>query len=161
MPHARPALDTTTAGQVATARWVLMGLFALTGLMFSSGLTRLPSVRDALGMGPSELGAVLLAGAVGALLAVTAAGVLVSRWGGRVALLASSIGFTAGYVLLAVGPTVGSVPLLALGVFVNGVAFAIGNVPLNVESAGVERRLGRTVIPQFHAAFSEIGRAHV
>ena len=47
-----------------------------------------------------------------------------------------------------------TVPLLAAGVFLNGVSFAIGNVPLNVESAGVERRLGRTVIPQFHAAFS-------
>ncbi len=152
--HARPVPDAPTDHEVARARWGLMGLFMLSGLMFSSWLTRLPSVRDALGMSPSELGAVLLAGAVGALVTVAVAGLVVTRWGGRVAMLLSTAGFTLAYVLLAVGPTIGVVPLLALGVFLNGVSFSIGNVPLNVESAGVERRLGRTVLPQFHAAFS-------
>ena len=154
MPHARPVPDTTTGRQVARARWLLMGLFGLAGLMVSSWLTRLPSVRDELSMSTSDLGAVLFAGAVGSLLTVTAAGVVVTRWGGRAALLVSTVAFTTGYALLGVAPALGSVPLLAAGVFLNGVAFAIGNVPLNVESAGLERRLGRTVLPQFHAAFS-------
>ena len=57
-------------------------------------------------------------------------------------------------VLMGVGPTVGSVALLGVGIFLNGVAVALGNVPLNVESARIERAMGRTVIPQFHAAFS-------
>ena len=55
---------------------------------------------------------------------------------------------------MGVGPTVGSVALLGVGIFLNGVAVALGNVPLNVESARIERAMGRTVIPQFHAAFS-------
>src|SRR3712207_794112 len=104
MPYARSVPDTTTT-RLATARWVLMGLFALTGLMCSSWLTRLTSVRDALGMSPRGLGGVLLAGAVGGMVAVTTAGVVVDRWGGRMALLVSTGGVTAAYRLLAVGPT--------------------------------------------------------
>ncbi|GAA2719932.1 MFS transporter [Cellulomonas aerilata] len=154
MRHDRTVLEVVDGPRLARARWALMGLFMLSGLMFSSWLARLPSVRDALGMSPSELGAVLLAGAVGALLAVTVAGAVVTRWGGRVSLVLSSVGFAVAFVLLGLGPAVGSVPILAVGVFLNGVSFAIGNVPLNVESAGVERRLGRTVLPHFHAAFS-------
>jgi hypothetical protein len=46
------------------------------------------------------------------------------------------------------------VPITAVGIFLSGAGFALGNVPLNVETAAVERRLGRTVLPQFHAAFS-------
>ena len=154
MQHVRPVTAAATDPAVARARWVLLGLFLLAGLMVSSWLARLPSVRDALDMTASELGAVLLFGAVGALLAVTVAGSVVTRWGGRVSLAVSAFGFSLGYVLLGVGAAVGSVPVVAAGVFCNGVSFAIGNVPLNVESAGVERRLGRTVLPQFHAVFS-------
>ncbi|MGN6240345.1 MAG: MFS transporter [Cellulosimicrobium cellulans] len=136
------------------ARWVLLGVFALNGVMMSSWLARIPSVRDALGLTPADLGVVLLAGAVGALATVTAAGPFVTRFGGRVAFAVSAVLFGVAFLLLGLGPATGSVPLLAAGIFVNGMAFSLGNVPMNVESAGIERRVGRTILPQFHAAFS-------
>ena len=116
MQHVAPVADARTDPVVVRARWVLLGLFALAGLTFSSWLARLPSVRDALDISASELGAVLLAGAVGSLLAVAAAGVIVARWGGRVALLASAGGFSLAYVLLGVGATAGAVPVVASAV---------------------------------------------
>jgi len=122
--------------------------------MMSSWLARLPSVRDALGLGPADLGVVLLAGAVGALVTVTVAGPFVTRFGGRIAFAVSAGLFGVAFLLLGLGPATGSVGLLAAGIFVNGMAFSLGNVPMNVESAGVERRVGRTILPQFHAAFS-------
>lgn len=149
-----PAPRTSAALPLVRARWVLMGLFALNGLTFSSWLARIPAVRDALELSTGQLGSVLLAGSLGALATATVAGVLVTRRGGRLALLLSTVGFALAYVLIGAGPTVGSVPLLAVGIFLTGVSFAVGNVPLNVESASVERRMGRTVLPQFHAAFS-------
>ncbi|WP_237841932.1 MFS transporter [Cellulosimicrobium cellulans] len=129
-------------------------MFALNGVMMSSWLARIPSVRDALGLTPADLGVVLLAGAVGALVTVTAAGPFVTRFGGRVAFGVSAVLFGVAFLLLGLGPATGSVPLLAAGIFVNGMAFSLGNVPMNVESAGIERRIGRTILPQFHAAFS-------
>ncbi len=139
---------------LSRARWALLGIFALNGVMMSSWLARIPSVRDALDLTPADLGVVLLAGAVGALLTVTAAGPFVTRFGGRVAFAVAALLFGVAFLLLGLGPATGSVGLLAAGIFVNGAAFSLGNVPMNVESAGIERRVGRTILPQFHAAFS-------
>ncbi|CAN5390160.1 hypothetical protein BH11ACT1_BH11ACT1_10040 [soil metagenome] len=139
---------------VARARLLLLGLFALNGLTFSSWLARLPTVRDELGLSTGQLGTVLLASSAGSLVMVMLAGVLVTRFGGRRVLLASAAGFTVAYVFMGIGPTVGSVAMLVVGVMLNGMSFALCNVPLNVETAAVERRMGRTMLPHFHAAFS-------
>lgn len=142
------------ATAVSRARWLLMGLFALTGITFSSWLARIPTVRDLLDLSTAELGVMLLIGSVGALLTVTVSGVVVQRFGSRVGIVASTGVLAVGLVLMGIGPTIGSLTLLGVGIFLNGVAVALGNVPLNVESARIERAMGRTVIPQFHAAFS-------
>ncbi|ACQ81424.1 major facilitator superfamily MFS_1 [Beutenbergia cavernae DSM 12333] len=140
--------------RLARARWMLMGLFALNGITFSSWLARLPAVRDALALTEAEIGGVLLFGAAGALVTVPFAGALCLRIGSAWAIRLGGIAFAVAYLLIGLGPALRSVPVLAAGLAVSGVAFAILNVPLNLESARVERRLGRTVLPQFHAAFS-------
>ncbi|MFC0714144.1 MFS transporter [Cellulomonas biazotea] len=150
-PTGRPVL---VPPAVTRARWLLMGLFALAGITFSSWLARIPAVRDALDLSTTDLGGMLLVGSLGALLTVTLAGVVVQRFGSRTGIVASTAVLAVGYVLMGVGPAVGSRTVLAVGIFLNGVAIALGNVPLNVESSRVERAMGRTVIPQFHAAFS-------
>ena len=150
MSHPAP----TGHPELARARWLLMGLFALTGITFSSWLARIPTVRSDLGLSTAALGGILLVGSVGALLTVTASGIVVQRFGSRRAIVASTAVLALGYVLMGVGPATGSIPVLAVGIFLNGVAIALGNVPINVESGRIERAMGRTVIPQFHAAFS-------
>lgn len=139
---------------VSRARWLLLALYALNGLWFSSWMSRMPSIRDGLGVTTADLGLVTVAGSVGSLVTVTVAGALVVRFGGRRVMLVSTAGFVGSAVLIGLGTAAGSVPVFAVGVLFNGASFALANVPLNVETAGVERRLGRTVIPQFHAAFS-------
>lgn len=139
---------------VARARWALMSLFALLGIMMSSWLSRLPSIRDRLEINESQIGIVLLVGAAGSLAMVTVAGPLVTRFGGLRIMTIATGGFVTAFGLLALGVATGSVELLTLGVVCNAASFALNNVPLNVETAAVERRMGRTVIPQFHACFS-------
>lgn len=148
-----PALDGHSHA-ITRARWLLMGLFTLTGITFSSWLARIPTVRDALDLSTAELGGILLIGSLGALVTVTFSGMIVQRWGSRTGMLAATFVLAAGYVLMGAGPAVRSVAVLAVGIFLNGVAIALGNVPLNVESSRIERAMGRTVIPQFHAGFS-------
>lgn len=139
---------------VTRARALLVGLFALAGLAFSSWLARVPTVRDQLDLSTADLGVLLLVGSVGSLLTVTVAGGVLQRHGTRRVLLASTVLLASALVLLGAAPGAGSRALLATGIFVNGVAVALGNVAINVESGRVERAVGRTVIPQFHAAFS-------
>jgi MFS family permease len=140
--------------EVLRARRLLLGLYGLLGLTVASWLSRLPSVRDALSLTTGELGTVLLVGAVGSLLTVLVAGSLVERWGSRRVLLAAAVVFSSANLLLGLGPTIGSTPVLVAGVAMMSASFALGNVPMNVESAVIERRMRRTVVPQFHATFS-------
>ncbi|WP_407341376.1 MFS transporter [Pengzhenrongella phosphoraccumulans] len=154
MRHPRPVDGRPPATRLQLARWLLMGLFALQGLTFASWLARLPAIRDALGMSQSELGVLLLAGAFGGLLTVSVAGVVVARFGGLTSLNIATAAFATSFLLLGIGPTLGSRPLVVAAVFLGGVSAALGNVPINVESAAVERRMGRSVLPQFHAVFS-------
>ncbi len=139
---------------VVRARVLLTGLFGLNGLMYASQLARLPSIRDALEVSPAQLGLMLLAASVGSLGTILVAGAIVTRFGARAALTAAALGFLASYVLLGLGTHLAHVPLVLAGFLLSGASFAVGNVPLNVESSRIERRYGRTILPQFHAAFS-------
>ena len=129
-------------------------MYLLFGLMTSSWLARLPTVRDLLHLSTAQLGAFLLVGSVGALAAVAFSGVVVQRLGNRGTLLVASGILVVGYTLMGIGPGVRSGGLLAAGILLNGVAVSLANVTFNVESARIERAMGRTVIPNFHAAFS-------
>ncbi len=143
----------TTQGR-DRARWTLIGLFAVTGFTLSAWIARLPAVRDALGLSPAGLGGVLLAAAIGGLLATVIAPAVVTRLGIPGSVRLTGVLYAVAYALLAVGVGIGSLAVVGAGLLVNGVAFAGGNLPLSLGSADVERRAGRPVLPQFHAAFS-------
>lgn len=136
------------------ARRHLLGLYLLLGMTVSSWLSRLPSVRAGLDLTESELGLVLLLGALGSLATVLVAGGVATRFGSRRTLTVAAVLFSGATFLMGLGPTVGSVGVLVVGVFVMSASFALGNVPMNVETVVIERAMGRTVVPQFHAAFS-------
>ena len=139
---------------VARARHNLLGLYFLMGIAVATWLARLPSIRSALNLSTAELGTVLVIGSIGSLVMVVFAGGLTNRWGSRRALLVAAALFSGGNVLVGIGPSVGSVAVLAVGMVVSSSSYALSNVPLNLETIVVERAMGRAVVPQFHAAFS-------
>ncbi len=63
------------------ARNAVFGVFALNGLLFASLVARVPDVRADLDLDNASLGLLLLALAVGSLVALPTAGALVARWG--------------------------------------------------------------------------------
>lgn len=139
---------------VLRARRNLLGLYFLTGIAVATWLARLPSIRGALDLTTAGLGTVLVVGSVGSLLMVVVAGGLTTRWGSARTLLVAAVMFSVANVLVGIGPAIGSVPVLAVGMLVSSSSYALGNVPLNLETVVIERAMGRTVVPQFHAAFS-------
>ena len=145
-PHVGP--------DVLRARRLLIGLYALMGVAVATWLSRLPSIRTALDLSTSELGTLLLVGSVGSLAMVVFAGALTTRWGSRRTLITGAVMFSVGNALVGLGPAVGSVGVLALGVLLASSSYALSNVPMNLETVVIERGMGRTVVPQFHAAFS-------
>lgn len=129
-------------------------LFGIAGVLFSGWLTRLPSIRAELSITEGRLGGLLMFGALGSLASLLAAGPVIARHGTRRVLTVASVAATGAFVVLGVGSALGLVWMVALGIAFNGLTFAFINVSMNAEGTAVEQQLGRTVMPQFHAAFS-------
>jgi MFS family permease len=127
--------------------------FAGSGFAFASWASRIPQVRDHLGLDPSELGLVLLAIAAGSLLALPASGPVIARIGSRrtVTAMAGLLGLALAGV--AVGELVGLMPVV-VALFLLGFANGAWDVAMNVQGAVVERRLGRSIMSRFHAGYS-------
>ena len=133
---------------------VIFVYFFVFGLCGSSWLVRLPEVRSLLGLSTATLGLVLMAGAVGALASLLNSGWFISRFGARAAIGWGFAILTVAMVVTGASAVVASVPGVVVGSILTGVAFGIGDVGINVEGADVEKRAGRTLLPQFHGAYS-------
>ena len=142
--------------QLTTARNAVGLVFALNGFLFATLLARVPDVREGLDLDNGSLGLLLLAIAAGSVLALPSAGRFVERWGAanvvRGGAVLSAIGLVGAGVCAE--ESVGSVVGTAVGLFTYGVGTGVWDVAMNVEGAEVERRLRRTVMPRFHAAWS-------
>jgi fucose permease len=129
--------------------------FFLNGATFATWVARLPEIRHRLELSNGELGLVLLAGSVGSILALLGAGAVIERRGAAVAVRIGVTVDTVGLIGVAVGAMLlESAPAVAASLFVWGLGMGLWDVAMNVEGAGVEHRLARTIMPRFHAMFS-------
>ena len=128
--------------------------FAINGLAFAGWFARIPAIREDLGLSSAGLGLLLLCLSGAALTAIPLAGPLVQRVGPARAVLYGSMSVTLGLLAMAGGTELGSVPLAGAGLILLGMGNSTWDVAMNVEGADVERRLGRTLMPRFHAGFS-------
>lgn len=130
-------------------------LFGIAGFIFANWAARLPGIRDNLDISPAEVGLFLFGGAAGAILGLAFAAHVIAYLGERRTMLI--------FMLTALG-AVGVVGLvsvylpslwIALSVMVFfGIGASTTDVAMNIEGAEVERELGRTIMPWFHALFS-------
>lgn len=129
--------------------------FALNGLLFATLVSRIPDVRSDLELSNAGLGLLLLAGSVGSVLTLPLTGRVIERSAPAATVRGGATTMAAGLLVTALGATVLEQPLIAvLGLFAYGVGTSLWDVAMNVEGAEVERRLGRTIMPRFHAAWS-------
>ncbi|QIM23065.1 MFS transporter [Phycicoccus sp. HDW14] len=152
MSAAAPTLDAQRARSARTAVFVV---FALAGLVFASWAARIADTKVALGLSAGELGATLLAASVGSVTGLPLAGRVCGHFGAARTVAAGAVLSLAG--LLATGAVVdahGSRFLVMVGLFLVGLGVGFWDVSMNLEGAAVERELGSSVMPHFHAAFS-------
>nr|WP_296071698.1 MFS transporter [uncultured Actinoplanes sp.] len=142
-----------TAPQVRAASRAVYAAFILSGFAAASWASRIPQVRDALGLSPSRLGLVLLSIAFGSIISLLLAGHVVSRFGSRatVATMAALLGVALSAA--GVGYRLGVIPVV-IGLACFGFANGAWDVAMNVQGAMVERKLGRAIMPRYHAGFS-------
>ena len=144
---------TASALDVGAARRAVYIAFIGCGFAMASWATRIPQVRDELGLTPSRLGLVLLAMAAGSIVSLVLAGHIVARFGSR-----GTVAVMAGLLLVAlsvvgIGYPYGIAPVV-VGLFLFGFANGAWDVAMNVQGAVVEGRLGFSIMPRFHAGYS-------
>jgi fucose permease len=149
------APEQTAAGEAGLQRAVraVYYVFFGAGFAFASWASRIPQVRDGLELSPASLGLLLLAIAAGSLVALPLAGTIVARLGAARTITAMAIVMGAGLTITALGFRVG-IPPVVVGLFLLGVGNGTWDVAMNVEGTYVEQRLGRSILPRFHAGFS-------
>ena len=147
----RPAaeIDATLQRSMRAVYLVFIG----AGLGFASWASRIPQVREDLGLTPASLGLVLLAIAAGSLIALPSGGLIVHRLGAARTVLAMSLLFAIGMATAAVGVLVGVAPVV-VGLLLLGFGNGVWDVAMNVEGAAVEQGLARSIMSRFHAGFS-------
>jgi fucose permease len=140
---------------VLAARNAVVLAFVLNGVLFATLVSRIPDLRGGLSLGNGELGLLLLAIAAGSVVALPSAGALIHRWSAGAVVRGGTVCAALGLLLAAVGAsTLGLVWVSAVGLFLYGIGTGVWDVAMNVEGAEVERGLGRSIMPRFHAAWS-------
>jgi MFS family permease len=139
--------------RVAAATRATYIAFLASGFAFANWAARIPQVRDDLSLDASGLGLVLLAIAVGSVVALPAAGAIVHRLGSRRTVASMSALAATGMTVAAVGLLFGVVPVV-IGLVLLGFGYGAWDVAMNVQGTVVERLVGRAIMPRFHAGFS-------
>lgn len=146
---------TIASSALLSARTSVALVFALNGALFATLVSRLPDVRSSLSLSNSELGLLLFGISLGSMTALPVSGRLVERYGAATMVRAGAFLVAGGLVVGALAATVVESTVLTWAtLYVYGLGVSVWDVAMNVEGAEVERRLERTIMPRFHAAWS-------
>ncbi|GAB4084401.1 MFS transporter [Myceligenerans cantabricum] len=129
-------------------------VFAASGFAFASWASRLPAVRDHLALSENQMGLLLLTVAIGSVAAIPLSGLIVQRIGTARTVLGFAVLMAAGIVLAAFGALWGEGLVVRGGMILMGVGAGVWDAAMNLEGAAVEQKLGRSIMPHYHAGFS-------
>ncbi|HET7068434.1 MAG TPA: MFS transporter [Nocardioides sp.] len=142
------------AAPAVAARNAVALVFALNGFCFATLASRVPDLRGSLDLSNGALGALLLSVAVGSMVGMPASGHLIERWGAGAVVRLGALADLLGLVVAGLAATSGSVIGAASGLLAYGFGTGVWDVAMNVDGAAVERALGRSIMPRFHAGWS-------
>ncbi|WP_374562981.1 MFS transporter [Ideonella sp.] len=146
---------TDSASPVRRAEhWACAAVFFVNGFGFASWVSRIPAVRDALLLSEGQLGMALLAMGLGALCSFQLAGRGLGYLSARTLTLAT--GFLYCYALPQ-PVMVGSLPVLALTLFLLGAGSGAMDVAMNALAVEVEARQGKPIMSGLHGLWSAGG----
>lgn len=126
-------------------------LFATSGLMWGVWIARIPGVATSLDLSRGQLGTILPAFSVGALLAFPVAAACTSRFGSRSTIRMFGILRALLFPALALAPNAWTL-LVALGLA--GFAHGALDVALNAQGVEIERRTVGSILSRAHGSFS-------
>ncbi|MDO5752245.1 sugar MFS transporter [Arthrobacter sp.] len=145
----------TSVDTVASWRNGVFIAYAGSGLIFATWVSRIPAIRDDLGLTPGQIGLMLLCMSLGSFVSVAASGLIVLRLGSKLTTRLGILIQTVGFMIMGLGATVFSETLVVgTGLVLVGLGTGSYNTACNIEGAAVERALRRHIMPRLHGSFS-------
>jgi MFS family permease len=126
-------------------------IFFLTGAVFAAWSTRLPAIKERLGLSDGALAVAILGLEAGAIAGLPLGGALVARAGSRAALRASFAVYPLGLVAVSLARGVAT---LAAALAAMAAANSVVDVAMNAQGVELERRSGRPLLSGLHAGHS-------
>ena len=138
-------------------RWriAIFAIFLASGLSIATWASRVPSIAAALQIDKAQIGLLLLGMGLSSIVGISTGPVVMARTGARLGMLVGMVMFGTGVVLIGLGADLfGSVPVVVVGMVLFGFGNGSVDVMMNVEATAIEQRMGKTILPVFHAFFS-------
>ncbi|RWK12103.1 MFS transporter [Mesorhizobium sp.] len=132
-------------------RWAVAGIFLANGFLTGSWAPQIPVFLTRLDISKFTLGLLILLFGVGAVLAMTWCGHLISRHGSRTVLRWFGLCGSFGLLVVALAP---NVQLAAIAMLIFGGSIGGMDVAMNSNAVVVERRLSRAIMSSSHGFWS-------
>ncbi len=131
--------------------WTIGLVFSINAILFAFWITRIPEVKNKLALSDGDLGLVLFAMPVGALLAMLTVSMLVGRYGAVNVTLVSAAGYIACMAFPLLAP---SFWMLALALFFVGLFMGAMDIAMNAVASLLEKAHDTSIMSTCHGFFS-------
>ena len=129
-------------------------VYVCLGFGTSAWLSRLPDVRDDLGLTPATIGTMLLIASLGSLLTLPTSGPIVTKIGARASGRIGVLIWALGIVCAGIGALNVSIPLATLGLVLLAAGNGLWGATMNIEAGLVQAAVRRTVVPIIQAMYA-------
>ena len=129
-------------------------VYVCLGFGTSAWLSRLPDVRDNLGLTPATIGTMLLIASLGSLLTLPTSGPIVTKIGARASGRIGVAIWALGILCAGVGAQGVSIPLATLGLVLLAAGNGLWGATMNIEAGLVQAAVRRTVVPIIQAMYA-------
>lgn len=146
-----PSGKATLPRSLAAARLAVYATFFVCGLVFAAWVSRIPAIKEKLGLDAAELGLVLFGAPMGLMVALPVTGWAISRRGSHRVVTVAALSNCLVLPFLALAP---SGVTLFVALFLFGFTQAALDISMNAQAVEVEQRYARPIMSSFHALFS-------
>ncbi len=129
-------------------------VYVCLGFGTSAWLSRLPDVRDDLGLTPATIGTMLLIASLGSLLTLPTSGPIVTKIGARASGRIGVLIWALGIVCAGFGALNASIPLATAGLVLLAAGNGLWGATMNIEAGLVQAAVRRTVVPVIQAMYA-------
>lgn len=140
-----------TGRRTRLGRYAVAGLFFLNGYVVGNWAPKIPEIGQRLDITESQIGIILFAFGLGAILGLPLAGIYISHYGSR--LLSLFGAFLSSFILLALSLVPSFGMAIAVG-FCFGLFLGGMDVAMNANAVSVEKALGKPIMSSSHGFWS-------